>query len=284
MNLDDIKYGNTTKEQEAKVKEDRAGILKAAMEAGIIEDVLENHPFPANSSDETKNELEYLTKITKEADEEDIKFCYLIENNHYDFFVIVAKKLGLDVSKEEILKWVGDIDPITFYLKDEFNRPRPYQLAKELGLDLHPITATDANSAAYPSGHTMDFLVILYHFGKMKPELAGELDDFYHQIKRARELSGLHYPSDRNHTWTTVIVKTINKLKDKSNRLMLYKDMALMLALFFNPFGFDAVQYSLILLTGSLWRANFVLYCIAACFFGLYIYFTKRLNKFGKSE
>jgi hypothetical protein len=49
----------------------------------------------------------------------------------------------------------------------------------------------------------------------------------------------------------------------------------LMLALFFNPFGFDAVQYSLILLTGSLWKANFVLYCIAAGFFGLYIYFRK---------
>jgi hypothetical protein len=49
----------------------------------------------------------------------------------------------------------------------------------------------------------------------------------------------------------------------------------LMLALFFNPFGFDAVQYSLILLTGSLWKANFVLYCIAGLFFGLYIYFRK---------
>jgi hypothetical protein len=49
----------------------------------------------------------------------------------------------------------------------------------------------------------------------------------------------------------------------------------LMLALFFNPFGFDAVQYSLILLTGSLWKANFVLYCIAGVFFGLYIYFRK---------
>ena len=158
---------------------------------------MENHQFPTNSSDETKNELEYLTKITKEADDEDIKFCYLIENNHYDFFVIVGKKLGLDVSKEEILKWVGDIDPITFYLKDKFNRPRPYQLAKELGLDLHPITATDANSAAYPSGHTMDFLVILYHFGKMNPKLAEQIDEFYHEIKRARELSGLHYPSDR---------------------------------------------------------------------------------------
>jgi acid phosphatase (class A) len=197
MNLDDIKYGNPAKEHKDSVEADKAGILRACMDKGIIKDIIENHPFPANSSDETKNELEYLTKITNNADEDDIRFCKLIETNHYDFFVIVAKKLGLDVSKEEILKWVGDIDPITFYLKDKFNRPRPYQLAKELGLDLHPITATDANSAAYPSGHTMDFLVILYHFGKMNPALAEELDDFYHEIKRARELSGLHYPSDR---------------------------------------------------------------------------------------
>jgi hypothetical protein len=197
MNLDSIKYGNSTKEQNNKVIADRAGILKAAIEAGIIKDVLENYTFPANSSDETRNELEYLTELVNDADTEDIKFCYLIENNHYDFFVIVGEKLGLDVSKEEILKWVGDIDPITFYLKDKFNRPRPYQLAKELGLDLHPITATDANSAAYPSGHTLDFLVILYHFGKMKPEAAEEIDEFYHEIKRVRELSGLHYPSDR---------------------------------------------------------------------------------------
>ena len=197
MNLDDIKYGNTTREQEQKVREDRSGIIKACEEKGIIKDILENHPFPANSSEETRNELDYLVKITKEASEEDLKFCKLIETNHYDFFVIVAKKLGLDVSKEQILKWVGEVDPVLFYLKDKFNRPRPYQLANELNLPLYPITASDANSAAYPSGHTLDFLVILYQFGKMKPEIADEVDDFYHQIKRVRELSGLHYPSDR---------------------------------------------------------------------------------------
>ncbi len=54
--------------------------------------------------------------------------------------------------------------------------------------------------------------------------------------------------------------------------------MFLMIALFFNPFGFDVVQYALILWAGSLWRANFILYCIAALFFGLYIYF-RRLSK-----
>ncbi len=103
MNLDDIKYGNTTREQEQKVREDRSGIIKACEEKGIIKDILENRPFPANSSEETRNELDYLVKLTKDASEEDLKFCKLIETNHYDFFVIVAKKLGLDVSKEEIL-------------------------------------------------------------------------------------------------------------------------------------------------------------------------------------
>jgi len=43
-------------------------------------------------------------------------------------------------------------------------------------------------------------------------------------------------------------------------------------------------QQAEMLLTGSLWKANFVLYCIAGSFFGLYIWLTKRLNRFGNME
>ena len=49
----------------------------------------------------------------------------------------------------------------------------------------------------------------------------------------------------------------------------------LMLAMFFNPFGFDAVQYYLITVTGSILYANLILYCISGLFFGLYFYFRK---------
>lgn len=49
----------------------------------------------------------------------------------------------------------------------------------------------------------------------------------------------------------------------------------LMLAMFLNPFGFDIVQYQLMCLTGSLWKANFVLYCLAGLSFGLSIFFRK---------
>lgn len=197
MNIDNIKYGNPAKSHMEKVKADVGGLLKSAMDLGIIDDIIKNHPFPANSSNETKKELEYLVELSKHVDDDIKRYCQLMESNHYDLFVIVGKQLGLDITKKQILKWVGDVDPITFYLKDKFNRPRPYQLAKELNIPLYPLIVTDADSAAYPSGHTMDFLVILYHFGKIKPELAGKLSEFYEKINNVREISGLHYPSDR---------------------------------------------------------------------------------------
>ena len=197
MNLDDIKYGNPAKEHKDSVEADTAGILKACMDNGIIKDIVENHPFPANSSDETLNELEYLVEITKKADADDFKFCKLLEHNHHDFLALAGRKLGLNVTTEQVKNWCFDIDPVLFYLKDKFNRPRPYQLARELGLELYAIVTTDANSASYPSGHSLDFLVTLYHFGKIKPEAAEEIDKFYHKIKRVRELSGVHFPSDR---------------------------------------------------------------------------------------
>jgi hypothetical protein len=60
--------------------------------------------------------------------------------------------------------------------------------------------------------------------------------------------------------------------------------LSMMIALFFNPLGFDIVQYWLIKATGSLWRANFVLYCAAALFFGLSILFRLLYKKKIKHE
>jgi hypothetical protein len=48
----------------------------------------------------------------------------------------------------------------------------------------------------------------------------------------------------------------------------------LMLGMFFNPLGFDAIQIILIKLTGSYLGANLVLYSLAGLSFGLYFYFS----------
>lgn len=75
------------------------------------------------------------------------------------------------------------------------------------------------------------------------------------------------------------------RIKSRLNAFCMYDNLStvmLMVALFLNPFGFDIIQYQLICLTGSLWKANFALYCIAGSFFGLSIYFRWQYNKLNK--
>ena len=122
----------------------------------------------------------------------------MMEDHHYKFFEKVARDLGMEGLTEKIIKgWCTDVDPIIFYLKNKFNRPRPYQLANYVDVDLYPIISTDANSGAYPSGHTMDFLVILFRFSKLRPDLVDKFDEIYQRVENVRQLSGVHYPSDK---------------------------------------------------------------------------------------
>jgi hypothetical protein len=76
-----------------------------------------------------------------------------------------------------------------------------------------------------------------------------------------------------------VIVKKINKLKEKEHRLMLYKDTSLMLAMFFLPLGYDALFRLMMELTGSYWGADVIFYSISGSFWLAYILLTKHLNK-----
>jgi hypothetical protein len=82
-----------------------------------------------------------------------------------------------------------------------------------------------------------------------------------------------------------VIVKDkFKKLQKKETRLMLFKDTSLMLAMFFLPFGYDALFKLIMDITGSYWIADIVFYSISASFFISYFLLTKRLNKLEKVE
>ena len=53
------------------------------------------------------------------------------------------------------------------------------------------------------------------------------------------------------------------------------RNILLMLAMFFNPFGFDALFALVMEWTGSYWTTDIVFYCVSGLFFGLYYLHTK---------
>jgi hypothetical protein len=195
--IDSVKFGNQPEDYVRKIEKDKYGTLEKSKDSGMIDEFIKKFPPPKNSSDTTKKELEHLKKISDNVTEKEKSMCFYMEHHHLDFFVKTAEKLGIKgVDRKKVNSWADEAFPIVYYLKDHFNRPRPNELAGEYGIKLHPITRTDANSAAYPSGHTMDFLVMIYQLMKLKPSSRKYFVDLYNKIKDVRELSGVHYPSD----------------------------------------------------------------------------------------
>ena len=56
-----------------------------------------------------------------------------------------------------------------------------------------------------------------------------------------------------------------------------------MLAMFFNPFGFDALFALVMEWTGSYWITDLIFYGVSGCFFGLYFFSTK-LSQYEKTH
>jgi hypothetical protein len=198
MNVDELVYGHMPIEHILHWKNgDGVRLLFDAKLEGVIDEFVNNHKPPLNSSEETLSELEYVETLLKGADELDKVFCKAMEENHYLFFEQVCKNLGLNETEKDFRNVVHPYFGILFWLKMKFNRPRPSQLGWYLKKPIFSLITTDANSPAYPAGHSLDFLLIIHYLKTKYPHHSTAFDKLYERIKDVRELSGVHYPSDR---------------------------------------------------------------------------------------
>jgi hypothetical protein len=77
------------------------------------------------------------------------------------------------------------------------------------------------------------------------------------------------YKAAKKITWTTVVIKAI-----KGKKSSIY----LILATFFNPFGFDLLFAAITKWTGSYLITDIIFYSMSGLFFGLY-FLSKNQNK-----
>jgi acid phosphatase (class A) len=173
-----------------------------------------NYPKPpANSSPQTKAELEYLWHLDSTRTAADSTLCLQLAEVYHDPFTFnptdpdydrnfaslffVGKPLGSwynykDCPKTTILlpKVIQDATFYVFTFKYMFSRPRPYQLQPTL----HNLQTL--GHASYPSGHSSMSWVNAYVVEEFSAALK---DKFYAnaaQLEYSREVLGVHYPSD----------------------------------------------------------------------------------------
>ncbi|SIR26049.1 phosphatase PAP2 family protein [Pontibacter lucknowensis] len=170
-------------------------------------------PFPANSSAETRAELDFLLHLQKNRNAEAINRTETMAAVYFDplttnpadadytrninSLFYIGRDLGpwfnakqLPVTTQVLQNVIQDATYYIFSLKADFSRPRPYQLDARLENLEAP------GHASYPSGHSSTSHVHAYILSHIFPEYKDHFLGVASEMAFSRETRGVHYPSD----------------------------------------------------------------------------------------
>ena len=179
--------------------------------------------FPANSSDQTRAELDYLlewqAKRTEEQEDRAAKELAPIgywphisilkdheryEKNLSDLFFEGRTVLGNEVTAaaypltSRLLEGVTrDMRVMEFFVKYYLLRPRPYHLEPRLD----PLARI--SSPSFVSGHTLWAYIQAFVWSELVPQKRKEFLSLAYEVGESREIMGIHYPSDEE--WARVL-------------------------------------------------------------------------------
>ncbi len=154
---------------------------------------------PANSSERTKAELEYLMTLIPERKNHEKEIEAEVIVSHFRWGKFTYAQLTTDKRYQHTSKLIveaySDLGVVCFWFKDKFNRVRPSLLAERSGVKLGTVVAIPGHPA-YPSGHATGAYTIAYLLQELDPENAEVYRKDAERMAKNREIGGLHYPSD----------------------------------------------------------------------------------------
>jgi hypothetical protein len=162
-----------------------------SMEGFPIEQFM-NIPFPPNGSAETLAEIKHINGIVEE-----VGFIKSTDNVH-SHFIDGLKNLGLKYDEKKWKNVLKESLPIIYKLKYHYNRPRPAQVARELGVDFDATHLKSAQTPSYPSGHSTQGVLISLLLSDEYPEHTVEIRRLGLEIGYGRLMAKVHYQSDHN--------------------------------------------------------------------------------------
>lgn len=196
---------------------------------------------PANSSAQTRAELDFLLELqAKRTKADSVRYMQLADVYHTPFtaasdpdydrntrsLFVVGQPLGAWYTYQQCPQMLALLDRViqdaTYYVfsfKQQFSRPRPYNLEPRL----HNYEAPD--HASYPSGHSSLSYVNAYVLEELAPDLKAKFYANAAELAYSREVIGVHYPSDSEagRVWAREFVNRLLKTPQFRRDLALAK-------------------------------------------------------------
>lgn len=168
--------------------------------------------MPANSSAQTRAELDYLLQLQQQRTTEDERASLFFADIWYNLrtkpedadyakrqkvLFHIGRSLGTWFNADSLPKTAKlianvwqDASYFIWYFKYKYARIRPYKLESKLK------NLQETDWAAYPSGHAANSYVNAFIFKELAPEFAEFFIKDAYDMAHSREIIGVHYPSD----------------------------------------------------------------------------------------
>lgn len=159
------------------------------------EDQFQLPDFPANDSEETRKEIEYLHALKPKRDEKGMISKILYENSGLlvrDVFIKEGLLVDENYKTKDLMDLVDkDLRYFVLESKQSFARVRPSHIDPEI-----ETVIANPPHASYPSGHAAQAHMVALILSDFDPENAKHYKKLAHDVAHRREIAGVHYPSD----------------------------------------------------------------------------------------
>jgi hypothetical protein len=193
MEFNDLTYGNPA--------HDQLSFIQGTCLVDSLFDTFKDSVIPNNDSELVKEELneiaDCLAVVSQPENQNYLKRYLAYDRNLIQALSSIFKQKDIEV-EELITDVVKDIQNLIYKLKFHFQRPRPYQLAQYYKLKLFPYKSFSAHTPSYPSGHTVQAIVILNVIGNKYPTEYQYCKELIEDISYSRVYLGHHFPSDND--------------------------------------------------------------------------------------
>jgi len=191
MEFNDLTYGNPT--------HDQLGFIQSTCLVDDLFDSFKDAVVPKNDSELVKDELneisDSLALMSQPENQDYLKRYLAYDRNLIQAISSIFKEKDIEV-QELVTEIVVDIQNLIFKLKFHIQRPRPFQLAQYYKLKLFPYKSFSSHTPSYPSGHTVQAIVILNVLGNKYPTEYQFCKELIEDVAYSRVYLGHHYPSD----------------------------------------------------------------------------------------
>jgi len=189
QNLNLVKHDGKTKE----VDREELGKL---FDLKVLDEISITPP-PANNSKKTLDELKgMIDNINNLSDEQKSQYINTDDDTSYYIKQYMSNE-DLPFDAVDIEKITDSTRHIGRQFKNEFMRPRPYQLAKELNMNMKYFKTDTSDSPSYPSNHALQARVVAQYYASIYPEHKSQLLQAAELSGQGRVDAGIHYPTDK---------------------------------------------------------------------------------------